>query len=198
MATLVGESSAASSSSPNPKPTAHRWCPSRSSIPIALGACCLLVSAVNVWQAQQSLLSQEKSHPRRPGGHVDLTAVHKAVREFLNPASNIITKNRQAKDGPASASGAKGKPPTKEDKAPPNGQSADLDEPRYPRLECAAYGGPSAELSQEMVYWQDIPSDTRYVSPLKESNDDGSPKYMTFEPDGGGTIEPYIRSGQRA
>jgi hypothetical protein len=128
--------------------------------------------------------------------------VHKAVREFLNPAKNVARKDQQAKTGLTSANGAKGRPLTKDkgtqDALSKNERAAkveeasnDRDEPKYPRLECTAYGGPSTELSQEMVYWQDIPSDTRYVSPFKESNDDGGPKYMTFEPDGGGTYGLY-------
>jgi hypothetical protein len=35
-----------------------------------------------------------------------------------------------------------------------------------PHLSCAKHGGPDDEFAQEMVYWQDIPSDARYVSPF--------------------------------
>jgi hypothetical protein len=31
---------------------------------------------------------------------------------------------------------------------------------------CAKHGGPEDEFAQEWVYWQDIPSDARYVSPF--------------------------------
>jgi hypothetical protein len=62
------------------------------------------------------------------------------------------------------------------------------DEPperRLAHLSCAAYGGPADEFSQEMVYWQNISSDERFVSPFTPPK--GQPrKYMTFEPDGGG------------
>jgi hypothetical protein len=34
-----------------------------------------------------------------------------------------------------------------------------------------------------MVYWQDIPSDSKHKSPFLEPN---VTRYMTFEPDGGG------------
>lgn len=49
-------------------------------------------------------------------------------------------------------------------------------------LSCARYGGPSDEVAHDMVYWEDIPSDSKYVSPFYEA---GNEKYMTFEPDGG-------------
>lgn len=52
-------------------------------------------------------------------------------------------------------------------------------------LDCKAYGGPSKEAVQEMVYWQDIPSDSAYAPPFFEINQ-GQRKYLTFEPDGGG------------
>lgn len=56
---------------------------------------------------------------------------------------------------------------------------------RLAHLFCAAHGGPADEFAQEMVYWQDIPSDQRFVSPFTPPA--GQPrKYMTFEPDGGG------------
>jgi hypothetical protein len=50
-------------------------------------------------------------------------------------------------------------------------------------LNCDAYGGPSEKDAAEMVYWQDIPSDAKYVSPLKAAGPDV--KYLTFEPDEG-------------
>ena len=51
-------------------------------------------------------------------------------------------------------------------------------------LSCAAYGGPSDEIAtKEMVYWEDIPSDSNYISPFY---DPATERYLTFEPDGGG------------
>ena len=50
-------------------------------------------------------------------------------------------------------------------------------------LSCEAYGGPSKEVAQELVYWEDIPTDSDFVSPFYEH---GHEKYLTFEPDGGG------------
>jgi hypothetical protein len=51
-------------------------------------------------------------------------------------------------------------------------------------LSCDRFGGPALADAQEMVYWRDIPSDNRHVSPLKKR--DGPPQYLTFEPDFGG------------
>ena len=53
-------------------------------------------------------------------------------------------------------------------------------------LSCEKFGGPLDEkLVKEMVYWEDIPSDSDYESPFKVKKK-GQVKYMTFEPDGGG------------
>ncbi len=48
-------------------------------------------------------------------------------------------------------------------------------------LSCSDHGGPSDELAQEMIFWEDIPSDSEYKSPFYDED-----KYITFEPDKGG------------
>ena len=53
-------------------------------------------------------------------------------------------------------------------------------------LTCEKYGGPSDEFAAEMVYWSDIPSDSSYVSPFKNTPGEERVQYMTFEPDLGG------------
>jgi hypothetical protein len=56
-------------------------------------------------------------------------------------------------------------------------------------LSCKIYGGPDDEFAQkEMVYWRDIASDSLYESPFRKDHkmNDEEPKYLTFEPDGGG------------
>jgi len=41
--------------------------------------------------------------------------------------------------------------------------------------------------TQEMVYWQDIQSDSNYQSPFYRNNEKKKRKtYLSFEPDGGG------------
>jgi hypothetical protein len=54
-------------------------------------------------------------------------------------------------------------------------------------LTCADHGGPSDDLAAEMVYWEDIPSDSKFKSPIGSNHNGKSmKKYLTFEPDGGG------------
>ena len=48
-------------------------------------------------------------------------------------------------------------------------------------LSCEQYGGPNPKEYEEMIYWEDIPSDAKYKSPFYDEN-----KYLTFEPDHGG------------
>ena len=64
-------------------------------------------------------------------------------------------------------------------------QGDDSSQHKVAGLNCEAYGGPSQEEAAEMVYWQDIPSDSNYVSPLKATGPEI--KYLTFEPDEGAT-----------
>ncbi|KAI2513334.1 GDP-fucose protein O-fucosyltransferase [Fragilaria crotonensis] len=63
-------------------------------------------------------------------------------------------------------------------------QNGDTNQHKVAGLNCDAYGGPSEKDAAEMVYWQDIPSDANYVSPLKAAGPEV--KYLTFEPDEGG------------
>lgn len=51
-------------------------------------------------------------------------------------------------------------------------------------LNCDRFGGPSEEIAAEMVYWRDIPSDSKFVSPYSKYGP--AKKYLTFEPDEGG------------
>ena len=58
-------------------------------------------------------------------------------------------------------------------------------------LSCADHGGPiSSSSASEMVYWEDIPSDAMFKSPI--GNDRSNRKYLTFEPDGKFFIHRYI------
>jgi len=52
-------------------------------------------------------------------------------------------------------------------------------------LSCERFGGPPDELAQEMVYWEDIPSDAAYRSPFQAKD---RVQYLTFEPDEGGWV----------
>ena len=57
---------------------------------------------------------------------------------------------------------------------------------RVAGLNCDKYGGPSPEEAQEMVYWEDIPSDAEWISPFHYKHRQRPTQYMTFEPDRGG------------
>ncbi|VEU43793.1 unnamed protein product [Pseudo-nitzschia multistriata] len=63
-------------------------------------------------------------------------------------------------------------------------------------LNCGAYGGPSDEDAEEMVYWEDIPTDALHMSPFhaehpeRKQQENQQPQhvsqFLTFEPDAGG------------
>jgi hypothetical protein len=66
---------------------------------------------------------------------------------------------------------------------------AGLENPHAARvagLNCDKYGGPSTDEAQEMVYWEDVPSDAEWISPFHAKHRNGPPQYLTFEPDLGG------------
>jgi hypothetical protein len=58
-------------------------------------------------------------------------------------------------------------------------------------LDCSAHGGPnSEEITQELVYWKDMPLDNEYISPLRSRT---VRQYLTFEPDGGELFDCIIQ-----
>lgn len=135
---------------------------------------------------------------------MDATAVHAAVREFKRASSR---QNRQSKskqltvnqaiDEKKSSNAKQNEKVRVAQSVPVKGtttkestgsvhQAAEAADPHYPPLVCDQFGGPSVADAQEMVYWHDIPSDTHYLSPFYDPTST-TPKYMTFEPDGGGT-----------
>jgi hypothetical protein len=52
---------------------------------------------------------------------------------------------------------------------------------RLAGLNCDRWGGPSNDLAEEMVYWEDIPSDSQFISPFHKN--EGPTQYFTFEAD---------------
>ena len=56
-----------------------------------------------------------------------------------------------------------------------------VQENRLAGLNCDRWGGPSNDLAEEMVYWEDIPSDSQFISPFHKS--EGPTQYFTFEAD---------------
>eukprot|EP00590_Aulacoseira_subarctica_P002343 CAMPEP_0172420092 /NCGR_PEP_ID=MMETSP1064-20121228/6487_1 /TAXON_ID=202472 /ORGANISM="Aulacoseira subarctica , Strain CCAP 1002/5" /LENGTH=548 /DNA_ID=CAMNT_0013159883 /DNA_START=192 /DNA_END=1838 /DNA_ORIENTATION=+ len=53
-------------------------------------------------------------------------------------------------------------------------------ERKLSQLSCAKYGGPSDAAASEMVYWEDIEIDAKFISPFKRKD---TTQYLTFEPD---------------
>jgi hypothetical protein len=154
-----------------------------------VGFSIILVSIINIWQAQRA----DSWYTSNSGGG-DLTAIHAAVREFVKHNPNFAKKKKKTVSSgevkvdsklSSKLQSQSNETTTYTGNAARNEEaSLQMTPPaRYPPLNCDRFGGPSAQVAQELVYWQDIPSDTRYVSPFT----DASPKYMTFEPDGGGT-----------
>jgi hypothetical protein len=99
--------------------------------------------------------------------HTHNTAVENAIKEFKTNSKNQMKKKR----GSLLETNVK--------KRVLNSES----QTKLAELKCEKFGGPSQEVAQEMVYWEDIPSDNRFVSPFFR---EGETKYLTFEPDGGG------------
>ena len=55
------------------------------------------------------------------------------------------------------------------------------DEHPVASLNCADHGGPTnKQIIDDMIYWQDIPSDSLYMSPLHPNDTE---KFLSFEPD---------------
>eukprot|EP00551_Chaetoceros_affinis_P006104 CAMPEP_0203671216 /NCGR_PEP_ID=MMETSP0090-20130426/7061_1 /ASSEMBLY_ACC=CAM_ASM_001088 /TAXON_ID=426623 /ORGANISM="Chaetoceros affinis, Strain CCMP159" /LENGTH=653 /DNA_ID=CAMNT_0050536229 /DNA_START=74 /DNA_END=2035 /DNA_ORIENTATION=+ len=59
--------------------------------------------------------------------------------------------------------------------------------PHLQTLQCEKYGGPSADLAAEMVYWWKIPSDEKFVNVFQKMHlEEKEEKYLIFEPDSAG------------
>ena len=93
-------------------------------------------------------------------------ALHRAMKDFKEGATEL--KQHKAKGGPKS-----------------NTRDTSDRFMELAILECEAYGGPSKDAAQEMVYWQEISSDSSYVPPFFKQKGTEK-KFLTFEPDGGG------------
>eukprot|EP00548_Thalassiothrix_antarctica_P006224 CAMPEP_0194139344 /NCGR_PEP_ID=MMETSP0152-20130528/8992_1 /TAXON_ID=1049557 /ORGANISM="Thalassiothrix antarctica, Strain L6-D1" /LENGTH=589 /DNA_ID=CAMNT_0038837129 /DNA_START=325 /DNA_END=2094 /DNA_ORIENTATION=- len=63
--------------------------------------------------------------------------------------------------------------------------AAQLSSSRIASLKCQKYEGPhTPKAIEEMVYWHDISSDSKFVSPFHKNKK--KRQYLTFDPDGGG------------
>jgi hypothetical protein len=111
---------------------------------------------------------------------VSLPPVMDAVRTlddsaFFRSASSEKSKNMPGGGGAVA--------PTNKKKRRDATAQAHQRQHRVAGLSCEAYGGPSPEVAEEMVYWKDIPQDATFVSPLKHPTEE---QYLTFEPDEAG------------
>ncbi|KAG7347763.1 GDP-fucose protein O-fucosyltransferase [Nitzschia inconspicua] len=124
----------------------------------------------------------------------DGSAVHQAIKEFTSSSSRMGNKEPKIQGVSQTAVKDNTAVGTSKQNSKEEGEEASEDRDnshlmKLATLDCKAHGGPSLEAAQEMVYWQDIPSDSNYVSPFYKSNQQRAPqqtKYLTFEPDGGG------------
>ena len=125
------------------------------------------------------------------------SALHKAMSDFKNLKQQRRTqKGDLAKEAlrKATVQDTNHHPPdvgeehNTHDLPPEMGMHENHDVMELATLDCKKFGGPSMEEAQEMVYWQEIPSDSLYVSPFYKTGQQQADhtKYLTFEPDGGG------------
>jgi hypothetical protein len=130
--------------------------------------------------------------------HSHNTAIHQSVHEFKHHQQRKPKLSREKlQEAPLKEQQHRDEQPDErhhqEDALPKElhleGKAAqnnnDAAPPSLDSLDCSAFGGPSKELAQEMVYWEDIPSDAKYISPFHVKLG-SEPRYLTFEPDGGG------------
>jgi hypothetical protein len=149
-----------------------------------LGTSVLLISLFNIYQVHRSsdALLQSKADQ----------SVNNVLKDFMeikpsNP--NPLTSDRDEKGTVHQVSVAQYDRMHEADEGEPIERdysgAEESDRSTLAGLSCADHGGPLDEFAREMVYWQDISSDSQYTSPFRSKS--GQPRrYMTFEPDGGG------------
>jgi hypothetical protein len=139
---------------------------------LALDAILIMTRDVQSSTSRESLMQEAGILPSRMEAHVHLgkkkTKGHLAKKTKRYPDEQPI------------------------DEVPDESQSNEVH--KVADLKCEAYGGPSREDAAEMIYWQDIPSDAAYVSPLKAAGPET--KYLTFEPDEGEFQGRVLRRGE--
>lgn len=152
----------------------------RSGIFRFFAVCALIVSVLNIAYheayhdediAKMASDVFRRSHFRT---NVDLASALKRENENKNENNDAaVDQQVQVVSGDAAEDAAKPKTLTSE----------------LAGLRCDDHGGPSdPSLAAEMVYWDDVPSDSEWVSPfhpMHAAGEDGQyeEKYLTFEPD---------------
>lgn len=90
--------------------------------------------------------------------------------------------SRQDFQQPASSTELDTSPDSAPDDDDPDIDSSD-ENYRVAGLSCARHGGPDDATAAEMIYWEDIPTDADFVSPLQSPKTE---QWLVFEPDEGG------------
>ena len=160
-----------------------------STLIVTVGVCCLVSAIVNVMHVSTNQPS---------------AAIHQTLQEFMNYTGQTAEQKKTDDEDKKNHKEAtmekrhtklvdqkdrKGEEEEEEEvkdmHAMPHVAQAQMEKAsQIAHLSCAADGGPEDEFAQEMVYWSDIPSDARYVSPFHARKGQNR-RYLTFEPDGG-------------
>jgi len=144
---------------------------------LALDAILIMSRDINFSSTRDALLREAGMVPR-PG---EQTHVHLAART-KNKITDTEVDEHPGGTGATAEDEEEGEEDDEEE-GPEKGGDKSKKGHQIAGLNCDAYGGPTEEDAAEMVYWQDIPTDSKHVSPLKASGPE--PKYLTFEPDEG-------------
>jgi hypothetical protein len=156
-----------------------------------IAVCCIASGTVNIFQLKREQIAFSAT-------------IEQTLQEFLNPKSGPTKKDNHAPvliqdtvDDKADLKDREDMPHfAQDDTATPS--DFDLKTSGFTaHLSCTAHGGPNDEYAQEMVYWSDIPSDARYVSPFRAKRGQQR-RYLTFEPDGGKKKSLYAVPKTRA
>ena len=152
-------------------------------VTIVLGICCAVFLNVFVlnrgaYDSSTLLMAPANLETKSVGNSGSLTTTSSSQQEFIPLAA--IT-NDQQQNGEILVRSAEEKWPTQDE------SSAMTNNHKVAGLSCREFRGPAASVSNEMVYWKDIPKDANFESPYKRVGPEV--KYLTFEPDEGGWYE---------
>jgi len=159
---------------------------------IGLGICVLLSLSANILHADTF------SHHDHSGRN---SALARAMKEFKSNAirskSRTALLSRTKEEEEEKITGQLADESQHNDEDDPEDIDVDesmqkqnlaASESKIASLRCDKFeGGPlTSKATEEMVYWHDIPSDSKFVSPFKKTNEKAGRQYLTFDPDGGG------------
>jgi hypothetical protein len=130
---------------------------------VVIGTCCTVSAAVNILHAHSA--------------NTTTTALHQAMKAFTQeppsykaamntPQQATMLHSEQAADGEEEPH-ERGHHHIEDEEHEPDPETSSNEMPYLSHLSCQAHGGPHDTFAQEMIYWQDIKSDTKYVSPFR-------------------------------